>query len=133
MAGVAKGLRPRFVVPIYVGSNPTIRPIYKKDYRKIVLFIYDNRLIWVARTTRRSLVRFERERAEGEGTFFGASKACEKKVRRPVKRERPRQSHHPPHLKKDLSNRSFLRWLAFESSSRHFLLIKTNNLANSSN
>jgi len=26
----------------------------------------------------------ERERAEGEGVFFGASKACEKKIRRPV-------------------------------------------------
>lgn len=28
-------------------------------------------------------------RAEGEGALFGASKACEKKVRRPVKREQP--------------------------------------------
>ncbi len=27
MAGIAKWLRPRIVVPIYVGSNPTVRPI----------------------------------------------------------------------------------------------------------
>lgn len=32
----------------------------------------------------------QRERAEGEGAFFGASRACEKKDRRPVKRERER-------------------------------------------
>ena len=35
----------------------------------------------------------QRERAEGGGAFFGRSTASEKKVRRPVKRERPRQSH----------------------------------------
>ncbi len=28
MAGVAKWLRPRIVVPIYMGSNPIIRPIF---------------------------------------------------------------------------------------------------------
>ena len=29
MAGIVKWLRPRIVVPIYVGSNPTTRPIKK--------------------------------------------------------------------------------------------------------
>ena len=28
MAGVAKRLRPRIVVPVFVGSNPIIRPIF---------------------------------------------------------------------------------------------------------
>lgn len=42
--------------------------------------------------------RFERERAEGEGAFFEASEACEKKDRRPVKRERARQSHQTPYF-----------------------------------
>ena len=28
MADIVKWLRPRIVVPIYVGSNPTIRPIF---------------------------------------------------------------------------------------------------------
>ena len=41
----------------------------------------------------RTPTAFERERAEGEGTFFGRSITSEKKVRRPVKRERTRQSH----------------------------------------
>ena len=41
----------------------------------------------------RTPTAFERERAEGEGAFFGRSIASEKKVRRPVKRERTRQSH----------------------------------------
>ena len=41
----------------------------------------------------RTPTAFERERAEGEGAFFGKSIASEKKVRRPVKRERTRQSH----------------------------------------
>ncbi len=35
----------------------------------------------------------QRERAEGGGAFFVRSIASEKKVRRPVKSERPRQSH----------------------------------------
>ena len=30
MADIVKWLRPRIVVPICVGSNPTIRPIFKK-------------------------------------------------------------------------------------------------------
>ena len=29
MAGIVKWLRPRIVVPLCVGSNPTTRPIYK--------------------------------------------------------------------------------------------------------
>ncbi len=33
------------------------------------------------------LSEFERERAEGGGAFFGASEACEMKVRRPGNRE----------------------------------------------
>ena len=41
----------------------------------------------------RTPTAFERERAEGEGAFFGRSITSEKKVRRPVKRERTRQSH----------------------------------------
>ena len=41
----------------------------------------------------RTPTAFERERAEGEGAFFGRSIVSEKKVRRPVKRERTRQSH----------------------------------------
>ena len=41
----------------------------------------------------RTPTAFERERAEGEGAFLGRSIASEKKVRRPVKRERTRQSH----------------------------------------
>lgn len=41
---------------------------------------------------------FERERAEGEGVFFGASAACEKKVRRPVKCERARQPRRSRHF-----------------------------------
>ena len=36
----------------------------------------------------RTPTAFERERAEGEGAFFGRSIASEKKVRRPVKHER---------------------------------------------
>jgi hypothetical protein len=28
MAGIAKRLRPRFVVPVYVGSIPITRPIF---------------------------------------------------------------------------------------------------------
>lgn len=28
MAGVAKWLRPRIVVPVFVGSSPIIRPIF---------------------------------------------------------------------------------------------------------
>ena len=39
MAGVVKWLRPRIVVPIYVGSNPISRPIFKA--RTLVLaFLY---------------------------------------------------------------------------------------------
>ena len=41
----------------------------------------------------RTPTAFESERAEGEEAFFGRSTASEKKVRRPVKRERTRQSH----------------------------------------
>lgn len=36
----------------------------------------------------RTPTALERERAEGEGAFLGRSIASEKKVRRPVKRER---------------------------------------------
>ena len=36
-------------------------------------------------------VRVQRERAEAEGAFFEASKACKKKVRNAVTRERARQ------------------------------------------
>lgn len=46
MAGVAKWLRPRIVVPIFVGSNPITRPIFKRplygvffrNYGKIMFF-----------------------------------------------------------------------------------------------
>lgn len=41
----------------------------------------------------RTPTAFERERAEGKGAFFGRSITSEKKVRRPVKCERTRQSH----------------------------------------
>ena len=50
----------------------------------------------------RTPTAFERERAEGEGAFFGRSIASEKKVRRPVKRERTRQSHPGYFLCKNL-------------------------------
>ena len=61
----------------------------------------------------RTPTAFERERAEGEGAFFGRSIASEKKVRRPVKRERTRQSH-PGYFfcKKFYLNLSFI---SFES------------------
>ena len=49
----------------------------------------------------RTPTAFERERAEGEGAFFGRI-APEKKVRRPVKRERTRQSHPGYFLCKNL-------------------------------
>lgn len=35
MAGVAKWLRPRVVVPVFVGSIPITRPTYSFDRRKI--------------------------------------------------------------------------------------------------
>lgn len=44
MAGVVKWLRPRFVVPIFVGSSPIIRPIKKNPYILRVLFYYE--LVW---------------------------------------------------------------------------------------
>ena len=52
--------------------------------------------------TRRELAgqspaQFEREGAEGEGVFFETSTACEKKIRRPVKRDRARQSSNVHH------------------------------------
>ena len=39
MAGIAKRLRPRIVVPICVGSNPTTRPIKYLITRVIRYFI----------------------------------------------------------------------------------------------
>ena len=38
MAGVVKRLRPRIVVPICVGSNPTARPIFQKSRLKRLFF-----------------------------------------------------------------------------------------------
>lgn len=38
MADIVKWLRPRIVVPICVGSNPTIRPIFKKHLRELFLY-----------------------------------------------------------------------------------------------
>ena len=40
MAGVAKWLRPRIVVPIFVGSNPITRPIYKKTSIEVFFNVY---------------------------------------------------------------------------------------------
>ena len=37
MAGVAKRLRPRIVVPICVGSNPITRPIFKRRFKNVFL------------------------------------------------------------------------------------------------
>ena len=44
MAGVAKWLRPRIVVPIYMGSNPIIRPIKTVITFVMTVFILRN---WV--------------------------------------------------------------------------------------
>lgn len=90
MAPVVKRLRPRIVVPICMGSNPIRRPIKNKLPKGSFLM----RMMRM-----RTHFRFERERAKGGGSFFGRSKSSEKKVRRPVKRERARQSHQAPHKK----------------------------------
>ncbi len=42
MADIVKWLRPRIVVPIYVGSNPTIRPIKQTSTFCRGLFYYAN-------------------------------------------------------------------------------------------
>ncbi len=42
MAGVAKWLRPRFVVPVLVGSSPIIRPIKREVHFWTSLFILLN-------------------------------------------------------------------------------------------
>lgn len=65
MAGVVKWLRPRIVVPIYMGSNPIIRPTKEQIAAAICSLVL---VLSRMRTHhRRSLPGFEREAAEGEG------------------------------------------------------------------
>ena len=44
VAGIVKRLRPWIVVPLCVGSNPTVRPIYKKDLLIRSFFIFQFRI-----------------------------------------------------------------------------------------
>ena len=37
VAGVAKWLRPRVVVPVFVGSNPIIRPIFSLETHRLAV------------------------------------------------------------------------------------------------
>ena len=53
MAGVVKWLRPRIVVPLCVGSNPTTRPIIKISTLYGCLFYFCD---WDENPTKRSLV-----------------------------------------------------------------------------
>ena len=62
MAGVAKWLRPRIVVPIRVGSNPTSRPIKEMMTSVVISFIMRGE------DENPPFVEFEREAAEA-GVF----------------------------------------------------------------
>ena len=92
MAGVAKRLRPRIVVPIFVGSIPITRPIKSPVTLVTGLFILQRFWKWEPTTKRSFVLGFEREWAEAEKRkwwiFFLNAVYC----------ERARHSHHPPHL-----------------------------------
>ena len=83
MAGVVKRLRPRIVVPICVGSNPTTRPIKKVLAFAKTFFICvcegENPLKCVS-----ILWSSSGFFAECGGLFFGRNEVSEKKIRRHV-------------------------------------------------
>ena len=98
MADVVKRSRPRIVVPICVGSNPIIRPIFKRHLIKVFFILADERFS----------PKFDYSRSRNQ---TGKSKIdirncnvshsiCSTTI--------SVESHHPPHLQKLAPTGAFL-------------------------